>query len=65
MVIIGEGPSALDISRDICKVASEVHLSSRSPNVKVAKLVSWNNMWQHSKVIFSKLHSLHPFVILI
>ncbi|XP_073061225.1 flavin-containing monooxygenase FMO GS-OX5-like isoform X1 [Primulina eburnea] len=50
VVVIGEGPSAIDISRDICDVAREVHLSSRSPNVEVSKLVSGNNMWQHSMI---------------
>lgn len=50
VVIIGSGPSAVDISRDIAKVAKEVHLSSRSPDVKVAKLDRYNNVWQHSKI---------------
>ncbi|KZV47341.1 hypothetical protein F511_30161 [Dorcoceras hygrometricum] len=50
VVVIGQGPSAVDISRDICEIAREVHLSSRSPNVKVSKLVSLNNAWQHSMI---------------
>ncbi|KAM7508779.1 hypothetical protein LguiA_019232 [Lonicera macranthoides] len=50
VVTIGDGPSAHDISRDIAKVAKEVHLSSRSPYVKFSKLDSHANLWQHSKI---------------
>ncbi|KAG9160164.1 hypothetical protein Leryth_024535 [Lithospermum erythrorhizon] len=50
VVIVGAGPSAIDISREVATVAKEVHLSSRSPNVNVAKLVGYSNIWQHSKV---------------
>ncbi|XP_024992981.1 flavin-containing monooxygenase FMO GS-OX5-like [Cynara cardunculus var. scolymus] len=50
VVIIGNGSSAYDISREIAVVAKEVHLSSRSPNVKVSKLDKYNNIWQHSKI---------------
>ncbi|XP_058225356.1 flavin-containing monooxygenase FMO GS-OX2-like isoform X2 [Rhododendron vialii] len=48
VVIIGSGPSAIDISREIASVAKQVHLSSRSPNVKVS---NFDNTWQHSEVI--------------
>lgn len=51
VVVIGDGPSAIDISTEIADVAKQVHLSSRSPNVKVSKLDCRDNMWQHSKVI--------------
>ncbi|XP_059651579.1 flavin-containing monooxygenase FMO GS-OX5-like isoform X2 [Cornus florida] len=50
VVMVGAGPSAIDISRDIAKVAKEVHLSSRSPSVKVSKLDNCDNIWQHSKI---------------
>ncbi|KAG5538624.1 hypothetical protein RHGRI_019252 [Rhododendron griersonianum] len=33
VVIIGSGPSAIDISREIASVAKQVHLSTRSPNI--------------------------------
>ncbi|XP_074279988.1 flavin-containing monooxygenase FMO GS-OX5-like isoform X2 [Silene latifolia] len=46
VVVIGNGPSAYDISRDICKVATEVHVSSRSPDATYSKLD--HNLWQHS-----------------
>ncbi|PWA74737.1 flavin monooxygenase-like, FAD/NAD(P)-binding domain protein [Artemisia annua] len=50
VVVIGNGPSALDISREIATVSKEVHLSSRSSNVKISSLDGYNNMWQHSKI---------------
>ncbi|GFY92651.1 flavin-binding monooxygenase family protein [Actinidia rufa] len=49
VVMIGNGPSAYDISREIATVAKEVHLSSRSPDVKVSRLGNHHNIWQHSK----------------
>lgn len=52
VIIIGGGPSARDISREIAKVAKEVHLSSRSPNItQVSKLENHPNIWQHSKIL--------------
>ncbi|XP_076911278.1 flavin-containing monooxygenase FMO GS-OX5-like [Bidens hawaiensis] len=53
VVVIGSGPSAADISREISKTAKEVHLSSRSSNVKVKRLDEYRNIWQHMKVLFS------------
>nr|XP_043634127.1 flavin-containing monooxygenase FMO GS-OX5-like [Erigeron canadensis] len=50
VVVIGSGPSALDISREIATVAKEVHLSSRSSNVKVSMWDGYTNMWQHQKI---------------
>ncbi|KAI3515401.1 hypothetical protein L1887_14296 [Cichorium endivia] len=50
VVVIGNGPSAIDISQEIATVAKEVHLSSRSSNVKVSRLDGYKNMWQHSKI---------------
>ncbi|KAI3736170.1 hypothetical protein L6452_15704 [Arctium lappa] len=50
VIVIGNGFSALDISREIATVAKEVHLSSRSSNVKVSRLDGYENMWQHSKI---------------
>jgi len=47
VVIIGSGPSARDIYREIANVAKQVHLSSRSPNVEVSKV---DNIWQHLEV---------------
>ncbi|KAK9056262.1 hypothetical protein SSX86_027352 [Deinandra increscens subsp. villosa] len=50
VIIIGDGSSAYDISRELATIAKEVHLSSRSPNVKLTKLNKYNNVWQHSKI---------------
>ncbi|KAH7862377.1 hypothetical protein Vadar_004045 [Vaccinium darrowii] len=53
VVIIGSGASAIDISKEIASVAKEVHLSSRSPNVKVSKV---DNVWQHlENIIFPSI----------
>ncbi|GJR12596.1 flavin-containing monooxygenase FMO GS-OX5-like protein [Tanacetum coccineum] len=40
IVVTGNGPSAIDLSREIAMVAKEVHKSPRSQIVKVTKLVS-------------------------
>ncbi|GJS44265.1 flavin monooxygenase-like, FAD/NAD(P)-binding domain protein [Tanacetum coccineum] len=50
VVIIGNESSAYDISRELATISKEVHLSSRSANVKVAKLDKYDNIWQHSKI---------------
>ena len=56
VVVIGYGPSAYDIGIEISKAAKEVHLSSRSPEIKVSKLEMFNNLWQHSKVCNPAFH---------
>lgn len=53
VVLIGHSASAHDISREIATVAKEVHLSSRSKDVKVSKVDDCENMWQHSKAFFT------------
>lgn len=50
VVVIGNGASAYDISRDISTVAKEVHISSRDPDVKYSKLPRHPNIWQHSAI---------------
>ncbi|XP_076932604.1 flavin-containing monooxygenase FMO GS-OX5-like [Bidens hawaiensis] len=50
VVIIGNGASASDISREIATTAKEVHLSTRSSDVKVTKLDGYRNIWQHMKI---------------
>nr|GEY92500.1 flavin-containing monooxygenase FMO GS-OX5-like [Tanacetum cinerariifolium] len=50
IVMIGNGSSAYDISRELATVAKEVHLSSRSPTAKVSKLDKYENIWQHTKI---------------
>ncbi|KAI4333020.1 hypothetical protein L6164_017877 [Bauhinia variegata] len=50
VVLIGYGASAFDISRDIARVAKEVHMATRNPDVTVMKLGNYNNIWQHTMV---------------
>ncbi|KAG8391631.1 hypothetical protein BUALT_Bualt01G0207400 [Buddleja alternifolia] len=50
VVVIGYGPSAIDISLEISKVAKEVYVSSRDPGIKISKLDFVDNIWQHSKI---------------
>lgn len=52
VVLIGFGPSAFDISRDVATVAKEVHIATRAPNVTVGKLDNHKNIWQHEMVTF-------------
>ncbi|XP_059654253.1 flavin-containing monooxygenase FMO GS-OX-like 3 [Cornus florida] len=65
VIMVGAGPNAFDISRDIAKVAKEVHLSSRSHSVKVSKLENYDNIWQHSKIdyVYERRYKYHvPFL---
>ncbi|KAM0049553.1 putative flavin monooxygenase, FAD/NAD(P)-binding domain superfamily [Helianthus debilis subsp. tardiflorus] len=50
VVVIGSGPSANDISREISTIAKEVHLSSRSSDIKASRLEGHKNIWQHTKI---------------
>ncbi|KAL8119227.1 hypothetical protein AgCh_016662 [Apium graveolens] len=49
VVIIGAGPSAIDISREIAEVANEVHVSARSTSV-FSKLVTFAKLKTHSEI---------------
>lgn len=50
VVVIGDGPSGLDICRDIVTVAKQVHRSTRYSEIEVSKLDNYENLWNHSKV---------------
>ncbi|XP_051121504.1 flavin-containing monooxygenase FMO GS-OX-like 2 [Andrographis paniculata] len=51
VVIIGGHVSSDDISRDVAKVAKEVHISSRSVEIdQLGKLSGHDNIWQHSTI---------------
>lgn len=50
VVVIGDGPSGLDICRDIATVAKQVHLSTRSSEIEISKLDNYANLWNHSKI---------------
>ncbi|XP_039141522.1 flavin-containing monooxygenase FMO GS-OX5-like isoform X2 [Dioscorea cayenensis subsp. rotundata] len=50
VVLIGMGASSRDISREISKVAKEVHIASRAKDTVVGKLDNHDNIWQHKMV---------------
>ncbi|RWR87493.1 flavin-containing monooxygenase FMO GS-OX-like protein 4 [Cinnamomum micranthum f. kanehirae] len=52
VILIGSSASAVDISRDICAFAKEVHVSSRSAPDKqpASKQPGYDNMWLHSMI---------------
>lgn len=51
VVLIGSSASADDISRDIARVAKEVHVASRSFQVEdIGKLPGHDNIWLQSMV---------------
>ncbi|KAG5607184.1 hypothetical protein H5410_028676 [Solanum commersonii] len=50
-VVIGDGPSGLDICLEIATVAKQVHLSTRSSEIEVLKLDNYENLWNHSKIV--------------
>nr|GMD71564.1 flavin-containing monooxygenase FMO GS-OX5-like isoform X1 [Ipomoea batatas] len=73
VVLIGHSASAHDISREIALVAKEVHLSTRSKDVKLFKFDDYQNIWHHSKidhvdengeVVFEDGESIHADAIL-
>ncbi|KAK1364544.1 Flavin-containing monooxygenase [Heracleum sosnowskyi] len=49
VVVIGAGPSAMDISGEIAEVAKEVHISTRSSSL-LAKSAIFENLKQHSEI---------------
>ncbi|XP_059318260.1 flavin-containing monooxygenase FMO GS-OX5-like isoform X2 [Lycium ferocissimum] len=50
VVVIGGGPSGLDISRDIATVAKQVHLSRKPSEIGFSNLDSYANLWNHSQI---------------
>ncbi|KAL9310409.1 putative flavin monooxygenase, FAD/NAD(P)-binding domain superfamily [Arabidopsis thaliana] len=51
VVLIGNSSSAEDISRDIARVAKEVHVACRSnPADTFIKQTGYNNLWTHSMI---------------
>ncbi|KAL6326172.1 hypothetical protein AAG906_001047 [Vitis piasezkii] len=72
VVLIGLGPSAFDISREVATVAKEVHITTRAPNVTVGKSDNHENIWLHKmiefvyedgKVVFQDGSSVHADTI--
>ena len=52
MVLIGLGPSAFDISKEVATVAKEVHIATRAPNMTVGKWSHHDNIWPHKMLTF-------------
>ncbi|KAK9277113.1 hypothetical protein L1049_006652 [Liquidambar formosana] len=51
IILIGSAASAVDISRDIARVAKEVHIASRSvADGAFGKQPGYDNMWLHSMI---------------
>ncbi|KAJ7944767.1 Flavin-containing monooxygenase [Quillaja saponaria] len=51
VILIGSAASAVDISRDIARVAKEVHIAIRSvEDSTLGKHPSYDNMWLHSMI---------------
>ncbi|KAJ9685467.1 hypothetical protein PVL29_017488 [Vitis rotundifolia] len=72
VVLIGLGPSAFDISREVVIVAKELHITTRAPNVTVGKSDNHENIWLHKmiefvyedgKVVFQDGSSVHADTI--
>ncbi|KAK8565913.1 hypothetical protein V6N13_020987 [Hibiscus sabdariffa] len=73
VVIIGNGPSAIDILKEISPIAEQVHHAVRGPDIQLKKLENHDNIWQHSmikcahedgKVVFRDGSIVFPDIIL-
>lgn len=50
VVVIGFGPSALDIALEVAMEAKEVHICCRYPGIQPPNLDTHSNLWLHSQV---------------
>ncbi|KAK8587896.1 hypothetical protein V6N13_086856 [Hibiscus sabdariffa] len=50
VVLIGNGPSAIDILKELAPVAKQVHQAIRGPGFQLKKLEIHDNAWQHSMI---------------
>ncbi|KAK6920298.1 Flavin monooxygenase-like [Dillenia turbinata] len=50
VVIIGAGPSAFDISKELSSFAKEVHVSSRASNVQLKMMLDHDRIWHHPMI---------------
>ncbi|KAE8734468.1 Flavin-containing monooxygenase FMO GS-OX-like 3 [Hibiscus syriacus] len=50
VVLIGNGPSAVDILKEIYPLAKQVHQAVRTPSFQLVKGGIYNNAWQHSMI---------------
>ncbi|KAK8711182.1 hypothetical protein V6N13_146473 [Hibiscus sabdariffa] len=47
VLLIGNGPSAIDVLREIGPLAKQVHQAIRGPNFQLKRLEKYDNAWQH------------------
>ncbi|KAK8693429.1 hypothetical protein V6N13_071013 [Hibiscus sabdariffa] len=73
VVLIGNGPSAVDILKEISPLAKQVHQAVRTPSFQLIRGGIYDNAWQHSmiehahkdgKVEFQDGTSVHADVII-
>ncbi|KAK8711183.1 hypothetical protein V6N13_146474 [Hibiscus sabdariffa] len=50
VVLIGNGPSAIDILKELAPVAKQVHQAIRGTGFQLKKLENRDNAWQHSMI---------------
>ncbi|TYH99807.1 hypothetical protein ES332_A11G091100v1 [Gossypium tomentosum] len=50
VVLIGNGPSATDILKDISPLAKQVHLAFRGSDIMLINLKNYDNAWPHSPI---------------
>ncbi|KAE8693783.1 repetitive proline-rich cell wall protein 1-like [Hibiscus syriacus] len=50
VILIGNGPSAVDILKEISPLAKQVHLAVRTPSFQMIRVENYANAWQHSMI---------------
>ncbi|XP_039005528.1 flavin-containing monooxygenase FMO GS-OX5-like [Hibiscus syriacus] len=50
VILIGNGPSAVDILKEISPLAKQVHLAVRTPTFQLIRVENYDNVWQHSMI---------------
>ncbi|XVF33527.1 hypothetical protein REPUB_Repub17cG0176300 [Reevesia pubescens] len=50
VVLVGNGPSAQDILKEISPLARQVHQAVKGPDIQLKKLENHDNAWQHSMI---------------
>ncbi|KAE8697526.1 Flavin-containing monooxygenase FMO GS-OX5 [Hibiscus syriacus] len=73
VVLIGKGPSGIDILKEIAPLAKEVHQAVRTPGLQSLRLENYSNTWRHSmiecahedgRVIFQDGSTVDPDIII-
>ncbi|KAK8702642.1 hypothetical protein V6N13_020985 [Hibiscus sabdariffa] len=50
VVLIGSGPSAIDIIKEIAPLAKQVHQAVRTRKLQSLRMETYNNSWWHSMI---------------